>query len=33
MEFDEINGSQVQSKNLDDLRGAKVDEIVEYVSR
>lgn len=32
VEFDEINGSQVEGENLDDMRGAKLDEAMKYMA-
>ena len=30
-EFDETKGSQVENKNLEDMRGAKLDEAMKYL--
>jgi hypothetical protein len=32
MEFDETNGSQVGNENLDDVRGAKLEEAIMYMA-
>jgi hypothetical protein len=32
VEFDETNGSQVEDENLDDVRGAKLEEAMKYMA-